>query len=196
MLNRGIHAAYTNAVNARSERRGVAVMERQASGAESGAYEAGAALFAVDSKTFLDDRELHEEVFGPATLVVRCADRAEMFAVARAMEGHLTATVHGSDDDVREFGELVAILETRVGRIIWNGYPTGVEVCHAMVHGGPFPATSDSKATSVGSRAIFRFARPVCYQDCPEAAMPLELRNANLLGVMRMVDGILTRAAI
>ena len=102
--------------------------------------------------------------------------------MAKRLHGHLTATIHGTEDDLREAAELVSVLETKVGRLLFNGYPTGVEVCHAMVHGGPFPATSDSRTTSVGTRAIVRFARPVCYQDFPDASLPTELRRGNPLG--------------
>lgn len=111
----------------------------------------------------------------------------------RNTQGHLTATIHGTDEDLREFADLVAILETKAGRLIFNGFPTGVEVSHAMVHGGPYPATSDSRFTSVGTQAIFRFARPVCYQSFPDVSLPDEIKNENPLGIWRMVDGELTR---
>jgi len=102
-------------------------------------------------------------------------------------------TIHGTEEDLREFADLLEILKHKVGRILFNGYPTGVEVCHAMVHGGPYPASTDSRATSVGSQAIFRFARPVCYQDFPDTALPAELKDGNPLGIWRMVDGNFTR---
>ncbi|MGH9729003.1 MAG: aldehyde dehydrogenase (NADP(+)), partial [Candidatus Acidiferrales bacterium] len=111
----------------------------------------------------------------------------------RGLEGHLTATLHGTENDLREFADLIAILENKVGRLIFNGYPTGVEVCHAMVHGGPYPATSDGRSTSVGTQAIYRFARPVCYQDFPNVSIPDELKNENPLGIWRLVDGQMTR---
>jgi len=113
--------------------------------------------------------------------------------IARQLEGHLTATIHGNAQDLRDFADLIAILETKVGRLIFNGFPTGVEVTHAMVHGGPYPATSDGRSTSVGSQAIFRFARPVCYQGFPDQALPEELKDKNPLGIWRMVDGQMTR---
>ena len=116
--------------------------------------------------------------------------------IARGLEGHLTATIHGTEQDLMEFKELVAILEGKVGRLIFNSFPTGVEVCHAMVHGGPFPATSDSRWTSVGSQAIYRFCRPVCYQGFPDAALPEELRDENPLGIWRMLDGEMTRGPV
>jgi 2,5-dioxopentanoate dehydrogenase len=116
--------------------------------------------------------------------------------IARELEGHLTATIHGTEQDLREFADLIAILERKVGRLIFNGFPTGVEVCHAMVHGGPFPATSDGRSTSVGTQAIYRFCRPVCFQGFPDAALPDELKNENPLGIWRMVDGELTREPV
>jgi alpha-ketoglutaric semialdehyde dehydrogenase len=114
----------------------------------------------------------------------------------RALHGHLTATIHGAEKDLAEFSELVAILRRKAGRLIFNGYPTGVEVCHAMHHGGPYPATTDARATSVGTAAIQRFARPVCYQDFPQSALPEELADQNPRGVWRLVDGGFTRDAL
>jgi NADP-dependent aldehyde dehydrogenase len=136
---------------------------------------------------------LEEDIFGPTTLLIHYGEPRELIDVAKRLHGHLTATIHGTEDDLREASELVSVLETKVGRLLFNGYPTGVEVCHAMVHGGPFPATSDSRTTSVGTRAIVRFGRPVCYQDFPDASLPMELRRGNPLGVQRMVNGKFTR---
>jgi NADP-dependent aldehyde dehydrogenase len=109
------------------------------------------------------------------------------------LDGHLTAAIHGTEEDLREAADLVAILEQKVGRIIFNGYPTGVEVSDAMVHGGPYPATSDARFTSVGTQAILRFARPVCFQNFPDEALPCELQRANPLGIWRRRDGQLTQ---
>lgn len=153
----------------------------------------GAAVFSVSLADFAANRELEEEIFGPTTLLIHYGDPSELIEVAKRLHGHLTATIHGTEDDLRGAAELVSVLETKVGRLLFNGYPTGVEVCHAMVHGGPFPATSDSRTTSVGTRAIVRFARPVCYQDFPDASLPAELRRGNPLGVQRMMNGKLTR---
>jgi NADP-dependent aldehyde dehydrogenase len=136
---------------------------------------------------------LGSEVFGPSTLLVRFSNQKELLDAARNLSGHLTATIHGTEADLREFSELLQLLKSKVGRIVFNGYPTGVEVCHAMVHGGPYPASADSRTTSVGSQAIFRFARPVCYQDFPDSALPTELKNSNSLNIWRMVDGEFTR---
>jgi alpha-ketoglutaric semialdehyde dehydrogenase len=109
------------------------------------------------------------------------------------LEGHLTATVHADESELADYADLIDILSRKVGRVILNGYPTGVEVSHAMVHGGPFPATSDGRSTSVGSQAIYRFTRLVCYQSFPDAALPDELKSTNPLGIMRMIDGDRTR---
>jgi NADP-dependent aldehyde dehydrogenase len=136
---------------------------------------------------------LAAEVFGPATLIVRHSGRAQVLEIARNLGGHLTATIHGTEADLHEFSDLVSILKDKVGRLVFNGFPTGVEVSHAMVHGGPYPATSDGRSTSVGSQAIFRFCRPVCYQGFPESTLPDELRDSNPLGIWRMVDGEMSR---
>jgi 2,5-dioxopentanoate dehydrogenase len=155
-----------------------------------------AALFETDAQAFFKDPALSEEIFGPATLLVRHSNREEVLKVARELEGHLTATIHGTEQDLREFAELIAILEGKVGRLVFNGFPTGVEVSHAMVHGGPYPSTSDGRSTSVGTQAIFRFTRPVCYQGFPEVALPDALKDGNPLGIWRMVDGELTKEPV
>jgi NADP-dependent aldehyde dehydrogenase len=122
-------------------------------------------------------------------LLVTGTNREQMLAAARALDGHLTATILGTEEDLREYKELVSILETKVGRVIFNGLPTGVEVTHAMVHGGPYPATSDGRSTSVGSQAIFRFARPVCYQNLPQDALPAELKDDHPRNILRLWNG-------
>ena len=155
-----------------------------------------AAVFEVKAEEFNQRPQLSEEVFGPDTLLIHWGTREQLIRAANELHGHLTATVHGTEEDLKEYRELVEILATRAGRIIFNGFPTGVEVCHAMVHGGPYPATSDGRSTSVGTQSIYRFARLVCYQSFPDAALPAELQNANPLGVWRMVDGNLTRDAV
>jgi NADP-dependent aldehyde dehydrogenase len=152
--------------------------------------EGGAALFATSAKTFLDHEELMEEVFGPSTLVVEIDAREQLIEIARRLEGQLTATVHAAEGELDDYRELIEILETKVGRIVFNGYPTGVEVVPAMVHGGPFPATSDGRSTSVGTRAIERFTRPVAWQNAPDSVLPPELQESNPLAIRRMVDGI------
>jgi len=197
----GAHGMLTPAI---AERYNAAVTHRRGhgnaewiagfEGAEAGdAATAGAAVFSVPLADFVTNHELEEEIFGPTTLLIHYGEPRDLVDVARRLHGHLTATIHGTEDDLREAAELVSVLETKVGRLLFNGYPTGVEVCSAMVHGGPFPATSDSRTTSVGTRAILRFARPVCYQDFPDASLPAELQRGNPRGIQRMVNGRFTR---
>ncbi|KJZ04842.1 2,5-dioxovalerate dehydrogenase, partial [Halomonas sp. S2151] len=135
------------------------------------------------------DEALQAEVFGSTSLVIECADLDEVKALAEGLEGQLTATLQMDDGDIDAARGLLPILERRAGRVMANGWPTGVEVCHAMVHGGPYPATSDSRTTSVGSAAIHRFLRPVCYQNLPDALLPQALKDGNPLNVSRLVDG-------
>src|ERR1039458_180611 len=194
LLTEAIHSSYDSAVANRKADSAVRVLaEKQSSGAAG--FCAHAALFETDASSFLGSN-LDAEIFGPTTLLVRHSSRDQILEIARSLEGHLTATVHGTDPDLRYFADLIAILETKVGRLVFNGFPTGVEVTHAMVHAGPYPATSDGRSTSVGSQAIFRFARPVCYQDFPDSALPQELRDGNPLGIWRMLDGKFTRVAV
>ena len=145
---------------------------------------------------FLANPALAEEVFGPFSLIVAVPAVEKMEAVARRLEGQLTATLHGTPRDLEAAGGLLDILATKAGRVIVNGFPTGVEVCHAMQHGGPWPATSDSRFTSVGSAALERFVRPVCYQDVPDALLPPALKNANSLGIDRLVNGVRSKASL
>jgi len=193
MLTEGICRNYSSTLTARTGHNGVEVIARSNASNESGGASITPTLLQTDGTDLLNAPELAKEVFGPATLIVRYTDREELLALARALEGQLTATLHASEAELAAHADLVAILERKAGRLIVNGYPTGVEVCHAMVHGGPYPATSDSRTTSVGTLAIHRFARPVCYQNFPQSALPDELKNPNPLGIWRTVDGTLTR---
>jgi NADP-dependent aldehyde dehydrogenase len=186
MLTAGIAAAYADGVKAR-DKTGI---ERVATGAKTDAS-CGAlpALYQASAEQFLATPPLEDEIFGPTSLIVVCADEDEMLAVARHLEGQLTATLHLESDDFEFAKRLLPILERKVGRILANGFPTGVEVSYAMVHGGPFPATSDSRSTSVGALAIERFLRPVCYQDLPAALLPQALSDDNPLNLWRLRDG-------
>lgn len=152
-------------------------------------FDVNPSVFEASAAEFLSKPELSDEIFGPTTLLVNADNKEDLLAIARSLEGQLTASVHGDDEDLVEYADLIAILETKVGRLIFNGFSTGVEVCPSMVHGGPYPATSDSRSTAVGSRAITRFARLVCFQNFPDASLPEELKDANPLGIWRMVDG-------
>jgi 2,5-dioxopentanoate dehydrogenase len=157
------------------------------------AAQARPTLLMTDAETFLAHPELREEVFGPATVLVRCDSPGRLEEVARALTGQLTATIHGTADDLAAHATLASILEGKAGRLVFNGFPTGVEVCASMQHGGPYPATSDARSTSVGTAAIDRFARPVAYQNWPAAALPPELQDANPRRLWRTVDGQTTR---
>ena len=153
-------------------------------------------VFQISGADLVREPELATEIFGPTTLVIRYKDKEELLALTRGLEGQLTATLHASESDLASNTDLIDLLERKAGRLVVNGFPTGVEVCHAMVHGGPYPATSDSRATSVGTYSIYRFVRPVCYQDFPQAALPEELKDGNPLGIIRLVDGQFTRDAV
>jgi alpha-ketoglutaric semialdehyde dehydrogenase len=193
LLTSGIRNSYQREIQNRKGRSNLALVAQGEQPASSLAFLAGVAVFQTEVSSLLSSPDLGSEVFGPSTLLVHFSNRADLLDAARSLSGHLTATIHGTEEDLREFSDLLQILKHKVGRIVFNGYPTGVEVCHAMVHGGPYPASTDSRTTSVGSQAIFRFARPVCYQDFPDSALPAELKNSNPLGIFRMVDGEFTR---
>jgi len=159
--------------------------------------QAHAQLFKADVSLLLEgDELLQEEVFGPTTIVIEVSDKTELLAALNGLRGQLTATLIGENADFEQAADLVALLEQKVGRLLLNGYPTGVEVSEAMVHGGPYPATSDSRGTSVGTLAIDRFLRPVCYQNFPDALLPDALKNANPLGLTRLVNGVNSREAL
>ncbi|AIY42613.1 Ketoglutarate semialdehyde dehydrogenase [Collimonas arenae] len=191
MLSAGIHHAYEQGVGrlagnprARQLSHGVAT---------DGAGKGVPALFAASGEDFLADPTLSEEVFGPASLLVACKDLAEMREVAEHLEGQLTATLQMTDGDHETVRGLLPILERKVGRILANGFPTGVEVSYSMVHGGPFPATSDSRSTSVGTAAIARFLRPVSYQNIPQDLLPVAVQDANPLAIWQRVNGQLKK---
>ncbi len=192
MLTPGIHAAYNDGVGRLAGAPGVTLLARGRPGA--GACSSQAALFATDAATYLANPALAEEIFGASSLLVRCSDSGQLKRIAESLEGQLTATVFLTEDDRALAGELLPTLERKAGRILANGYPTGVEVSHAMVHGGPYPATSDSRSTSVGAGAIERFLRPVSYQDLPAWLLPTALQDANPLKLWRTRDGDLTQS--
>lgn len=195
MLAPNIGKKYAAGVLERGEERGVHLAAKSAAERDL-ATRQPVTLFTSEVPSLLSDPRLADEIFGPTTLLVACNGQKEMLAAATALEGHLTATIHGTEEDLIAHRDLIAVLESKVGRLLFNGFPTGVEVCHAMVHGGPYPATSDGRSTSVGTQAIFRFARPFCYQDFPDSALPAELQNGNPLGITRMVNGVLTKGPV
>lgn len=188
MLTPAIAAAYA---------RGVATQVDSGARLVAGSAESGRpALARVDAERFINDAVLRREVFGPMSVVVETADVDGMLAVACALEGQLTATVYAAEGELAGHGDLIDALVARAGRVIFGGVPTGVAVNNSMQHGGPYPASTDARTTSVGTAAIERFARPVCFQDFPEDALPALLRDANPLGAIRLVDGVATALPI
>ena len=194
LLTKIIHTSYDLAIAERKTNASVKLVAEGPEAAAGAGFGVKSVLFETDAASFLGS-DLDSEIFGPATLLVRHSSRDQVLAIARSLEGHLTATIHGTKQDLHDFADLISILETKVGRLVFNGFPTGVEVTHAMVHGGPYPSTSDGRSTSVGSQAIFRFTRLVCYQGFPDSALPDEMKDANPLGIWRMLDGQMTRDA-
>jgi NADP-dependent aldehyde dehydrogenase len=194
MLTSGIYKAYNQGVE---HHLSVAGVETLAKGAQSEALNtASPILFKTNSQVLGDNPQLSEEIFGPTSLVVEAQSKEDILNIARNLTGHLTATVHGTEKDLVDYKDLLDILEQKVGRIVINGFPTGVEVCHAMVHGGPFPSTTDGRSTSVGTAAIERFTRPVSYQGLPQSLLPDELKNSNPLGIWRLVNGTTTNGTL
>ncbi|MBZ9560234.1 MULTISPECIES: aldehyde dehydrogenase (NADP(+)) [unclassified Modicisalibacter] len=187
MLTPRIHDAYEQGVSSLASHEKTREVARGNLGESPNQCQPG--LFVTAASDFLADERLQAEVFGASSLIVECADEAEVRQVAEHLEGQLTATLQMDDADLDSARALLPILERKAGRILVNGWPTGVEVCHAMVHGGPYPATSDSRTTSVGTAAIHRFLRPVCYQNLPDALRPEALKESNPLALKRLVDG-------
>lgn len=188
MLHPGILAAYEKGVERARQLSGVSACEASAA-ASPQRTESRATLFQVTGDVFATHSALADEIFGPSTVLVRCASPQQMTAIARTLPGTLTATVHGTEADVNNYSELIDVLAARAGRVVFNGYPTGVEVSPAMHHGGPWPATTDPKYTSVGTAAILRFVRPVCFQNLPQPALPLELQDGNPKKIWRLING-------
>lgn len=185
MLTPGIFNAYETGVAELTGHANVAAQGMAPEGPNRGR----AHLFVTQADAFLSNPALQAEVFGATSLVVVCANDDEVRQVSEHLEGQLTATLHLDEADLTRAKALLPVLERKAGRLLVNGWPTGVEVCDAMVHGGPFPATSDSRSTSVGTAAILRFLRPVCYQDFPDTLLPDALQHGNPLLLRRLLDG-------
>lgn len=186
MLNPSTLSSYVQRAEEFDECSGLVLLAK----GEQGGNCAGARLYRTDATSLIADSTLvQEEIFGPAAIVVSVDSREQLMEALSKLQGQLTATIFGEENELKDTADLVACLQEKAGRLIVNGYPTGVEVCHAMVHGGPWPATSDSRGTSVGSMAINRFLRPVCFQNYPQALLPDALRDENLNGVPCFRDG-------
>jgi len=195
MLHAGILKGYVENVEQRGKIQGV-VAVRSAEKSDQSKTEALPVLFETEAERWLAEKQLATEIFGPSAVLVRSQSKEELLRIANDLPGTLTATLFGTAEDLNEHRELIAVLENKAGRLIFNGFPTGVEVTHAMHHGGPYPATADAKFTSVGTAAILRFLRPVCFQNFPQESLPLELRDDNPPGIWRTVNGEFTKAGI
>jgi NADP-dependent aldehyde dehydrogenase len=189
MLHAGICEAYHRGLGQAAAVGGVEVLARAQGAAEAERTHGEAVVLQTSLANFLKQPELAQEVFGPFALLIAAPGLGGLEEAARGLEGQLTATLHGTAEDFQQAGPLLRLLERKAGRLIVNGFPTGVEVCHAMNHGGPYPATTDVRFTSVGTAALYRFVRPICYQDFPSVLLPEALKDANPLGIWRMVDG-------
>lgn len=194
MLHGGIAKAYEDKRSRVLDQAGVAVMMETA--VDNNIKEGKPVVATVSADQFIKNPLLKEEVFGPFSLIIRCRDEEEMLRVAGVLKGQLTASVMGTDEEIKENHALITAMKNMCGRVIFNGVPTGVAVCQAMQHGGPFPATTDSRFTSVGADGIIRFVRPIAYQNCPDALLPDELKNDNPLGIWRTVNGEWTKGKI
>lgn len=191
MLTSGIKNAYEKVTE---DTKSLDNVEELGEGSSSGnTIDVQAKIFRTTMEGYQANEILSEENFGPSAVLVEADTKDQILNAANNLGGHLTATVHGTPEDLENYRDLLNILEKKVGRIVINGYPTGVEVCHAMVHGGPYPATTAPQSTSVGTNAIKRFARPVCFQDYPNTLLPEALKNENPHNVWRLLDGAITK---
>jgi len=191
MLHAGIKQSFQQGVDRLIQVKGV---ERVwSSSVEETGCLATPVLLKIPAVTFRNNPELGKEVFGPSSVIVVCDSPKDLLLAARNLEGQLTATVHGCDMELEGYAELFQVLERKAGRILLNGFPTGVEVCDSMSHGGPYPATTDSRTTSVGTAAVKRFLRPVCFQNFPQMMLPGPLKNKNEHYLWRLIDAVLTR---
>ncbi|RYY59444.1 MAG: aldehyde dehydrogenase family protein, partial [Chitinophagaceae bacterium] len=194
MLNPGIFRNYV-------EKRGNALAQQgvqmqAVSGSDPGINQGVATIAVTGSDTFLANPLLHSEVFGPYSLLVKCRDAADLLRVAESLEGQLTSSIFATEEELPAYAGLADTLQYKCGRFIWNGVPTGVEVCLSMQHGGPFPSTTDSRFTSVGADGIRRFVRPLAFQDMPDQLLPEELKDGNVMQIWRTVNNQLTDSAI
>ncbi|NEM97712.1 aldehyde dehydrogenase (NADP(+)) [Pontibacter burrus] len=192
MLHDGIAGNYYKGLEKLLKAEGVQAIVQQ----ETDVLEGRAALASTHVTQWLQSPALQEEIFGPFTLVVTYKSKEELLAAAKALKGQLTCTIWGTDHEQELQQKLTDVLRDKCGRLLYSGVPTGVEVSHAMTHGGPFPATTDSRSTSVGTYAIKRFARPVTFQSAPQALLPVALQDENRSGLWRTINGKLSRSSL
>lgn len=186
MLHKGIQQAYIEKMEKALSQKGVTLIKKSAY--QSNEIKTLPAIASVNGETFLKNPTLHEEVFGPYSLIVKCKDINQLKEVWQSVAGQLTTSLMGTDKDFNDNKELIEIAQTIAGRINFNNPPTGVEICPSMVHGGPFPATTDSRYTAVGINGVKRWVRPVCFQNCPEYLLPEELKNKNPKKILRLIN--------
>jgi NADP-dependent aldehyde dehydrogenase len=189
MLSKNICESYGKDLELSKAIYGVSVLVEGIKAADTDRNEARPIAFTVSAEDFLSNKQLTDEVFGPTTLFVLVKDTTQLYQVLNQLDGQLTATVHAEPADQNNLIPIIDIITQKAGRVIYNGFPTGVEVCHSMQHGGPFPSTTDGRSTSVGTAAIYRFLRPVSYQDIPDELLPEALQNSNPLSILRLIDG-------
>ena len=194
MLHQGIADNYSKKLDQALAQKGVQVIGEAT--VKATAAQGQITVATVAAETFLSNPVLHEEVFGPYSLIIQCKDEKELLAVANAMEGQLTTTLMATPGDIKSHEQLLNEVQEICGRLIFNNVPTGVEVALSMQHGGPYPASTDSRFTSVGADGIKRFARPLCYQNWDDEFLPAELQNSNPLGIFRAVNNQLTKDPI
>ena len=171
MLHPGIYEAFETGRQKIATTSGVSQVAVSEAESNATANQAVCQIFAADFAV-LDASDELEEVFGPTSTIYRCQSKDQMLKFARSLDGHLTATLHGIEEDLKEHADLVNILQHKVGRIVFNGFPTGIAVCNAMHHGGPYPASTHSFFTSIGHHSIYRFVKPVCFQGFPQSCLP------------------------
>jgi NADP-dependent aldehyde dehydrogenase len=195
MLNTGIHKAFNKGVQQIRVLPGVHVLAESETEADDHRTEAQPVVLTTSAQLFLLSPDMSHEIFGPTSLIVVCQTEAELDECLQTLEGQLTTTIYATEAELNQSAySWIEVLQRKAGRVLFGGFPTGVEVSEAMTHGGPFPATSDGgRSTSVGTGAILRFVRPVTYQSFPDALLPLALQDANPLGIWRNVDGTLTK---
>lgn len=194
MLHGGICSSYKRGLTEMQAQQGLQVIAQ--SSATANEMEAGALVATVSANSFLANKHFTEEIFGPYSLAVICDDKAQLIQCLQSLKGQLTSSIMATEKDIEAYADVIEVQHTLAGRIMLNNAPTGVEVCASMVHGGPYPATTDARFTSVGTTAIKRWVRPICLQNFNDNMLPDALKNNNPLGILRLVNNVYTREAV